>query len=191
MGARRLLHRLAASLGLALLAAGCLPESENPLTPPGQGIEMPELLGLWQTPIEDARLFVHVLRGEAGELHVVTVAHEADGTGDTELYVAHVSDIDGRRFANLRPADATAPQRYIFVGIDLGGTSLTSHMLAPEALAEGIRSGALEGEVEEGSLGLDVRLTGPGERIAAFLAGGDPARLFGQSLTLQRAELAP
>lgn len=191
MGARSLLCRLVAVTGLVMLLGGCLPESENPLTPPELAIEAPELIGLWRAPIEDAMLFVHVLRGDGGQLHVVTVAHEADGSGDTELYVAHVSETGGRRFVNLLPADAAAPQRYVFVGYDVAGATLTLHLLSSEALAAAIDAGALAGEVDETGLGLDVRLTGPGEQIAAFLGTADQATLYGQALVLQRLDIAP
>ena len=89
------------------------------------------------------------------------------------------------------PADAAAPQRYVFVGYDVSGATLTVRLLSPEALAAAIDAGALTGEVAETSLGLDVRLTGPGDEIAAFLGSADSGSLYGQTLTLQRVDLAP
>jgi hypothetical protein len=113
-----------------------------------------------------------------------------DGTGDTELYLGHVSEAGGRRFVNLLPADAAAAPRYVFVGYYVTGATLTVHLLSPEALAAAIDAGALTGEVAETSLGLDVRLTGPGEQIAAFLGSADADSLYGRTLTLQRVDIA-
>jgi hypothetical protein len=188
----------AAAVGLTLLLTGCLPDSVNPLSPADQAVEAPELLGLWRAPADDATLYVHAFLGEDGRLELVTVSHEADGSGDSQWYAGHVTGIQGadgqeRRFINLRPAEAApeASEPYVIVGYDLRGDTLTAKFLSPEILAAAIAAGQLAGEVTEGSFGLDVRLTGPGAEIAEFLGAAGDATLFGQRMEFTRVPLAP
>lgn len=191
------LARIAAAWGLMLLLAGCLPDSVNPLSPADQAVAAPELLGLWHGQAEDAALYVHAFLGEDGRLDMVMVSHEADGSGDSEWYAGHVTEIrgndgHGRRFINLQPANAAtgAVEPYVIIGYELDGDRLTAKFLSPEILAAAIAAGQLAGEVTEGSFGLDVRLTGSGAEIAEFLAAADPPP-FGQTLQFTRVPLAP
>lgn len=188
----------AAACGLMLLLAGCLPDSVNPLSPADQAVEAPELLGLWRMTADDATLYVHGFLGEDGRLELVTVSHEADGSGDSQWYAGHVTEIEGsdgqqRRFINLLPAETTpeASEPYVLIGYDLRGDTLTVKFLSPEILAAAIAAGQLAGEVTEGSFGLDVRLTGPGAEIAEFLGAAAEATLFGQRMMFTRIPLAP
>lgn len=188
-----MLARLVAACGLALLLAGCLPDSVNPLTPPESAIDAPELLGLWEAPIEDATIYAHVLRGESNGLQIVTVSHETGGSGDVDAYVGHVSEIDGRRFINLQtdePADAARP--YSIFGYDVAPDGiLTVRFLSVATLADAVAQGRLAGEVQSDSLGTSVRLTGPGGEIAAFLAAADPKTLFERAMVFRRVEPQP
>lgn len=187
----------AAVCGLLLLLAGCLPDSVNPLSPADQATPAPELLGLWRSEAEDASLYLHAFLGEDGRLDVVLVSHEADGSGDSEWYAGHVTEIrgddgEGRRFLNLQPATPASEgaEPYVIIGYELDGDRLAASFLSPEILAAAIAAGRLAGEVGEGSFGLDVRLTGPGAEIAEFLAAANPPP-FGQTLEFARVPLAP
>lgn len=192
--ARAMAARIMAACGLALLLAGCLPESVDPLSPPDQTTPAPELLGLWRasaegSTLEDGTLYVHVFLGERGRLDFVTISHEADGSGDTERYHGHVTEVQGadgqgRRFINLQPVEtaAAAPAPYTIIGYALDSEALTVRFLSPQILAAAIAAGELAGEVTEDSFGLNVRLTGPGAEIAAFLAAADAATLYGVTM---------
>lgn len=184
--------RLAAACGLALLVGGCLPDSVNPLTPPDQGVEAPELLGLWQATIEDGMLYVHIYRNVDNWLEVVTVEQDSDGRGDTDRYAAHVSDVDGRRFINVQTDEAAGAgtMLYSIFGYEVGNDgTLSIGFLSSDLLADGVAAGKLSGNVSEDSFGRSVRLTGSGEEIARFLAGADPAKLYERTMTFRR--LAP
>ncbi len=187
----------AAACGLMLLLAGCLPDSVNPLSPADQATPAPELLGLWRGEAEDASLYLHAFLGEDGRLDVVMISHESDGSGDSEWYAGHVTEIrgndgQGHRFINLQPANPATEgaEPYVVIGYELHGDRLAASFLSPEILAAAIAAGQLAGEVSEGSFGLDVRLTGPGREIAEFLAAADPMP-FGQTLGFTRIPLAP
>jgi hypothetical protein len=186
---RLLVGRWLVAGGLALLLSGCLPESVNPLTPPEQALDAPEILGLWQATVEGAPLYVHVLRGDKSPLEVVVVGHEPDGSGSTELYVGHVSEIDGRRYLNLQtveaPADTPAPFWFLRYDRDREGR-VTVRFLSTEKLASAIAEGTLAGTVEGNGLVKSVRLTGAPLEIASFLAAADPAGLFDREFTFER-----
>ncbi len=186
--------RLLAACGLALLLAGCLPDSVNPLTPPEQAVDAPELLGLWQTTVEDATLYVHIYRGDGNRLAVVTVSHEADGTGDTDRYAVHASEIAGRRFINVQTADAAAADAmpYSIFGYEIGNDgTLIIRFLSSAALADAVAAGRLSGTVTSDSFGRSVRLTGSGEEIAGYLAHAAPDTLFDQAMTFRPVQPAP
>jgi hypothetical protein len=186
--------RSLAACGLALLLAGCLPESVNPLTPPEQALEAPELLGLWRSEVDDAVLFIHVLRGDGNQLEVVAVGHEADGSGSTDLYIGHVAQIGTRRYVSLQTVDVRpddSPSYWIVAyepGDDDGVTLL---FLSADTLAQAVTDGRLTGEVSQDSLGQSVRLTGSGQEIAAFLAETDAKELFDQALDLVPVPVTP
>ena len=186
--------RSLAACGLALLLAGCLPESLNPLTLPEQALEAPEILGLWRSEVDDATLFIHVLRGDGNQLEVVAVGHEADGSGSTELYVGHVSQIGLRRYVNLQTVDARPDDSpsYWFVAYEPGDDDeVTLLFLSADTLARAVADGRLTGETSQDSLGQNVRLTGSGQEIAAFLAETDAKELFDQALDLVPVSVAP
>lgn len=186
--------RSLAACGLALLLAGCLPESVYPLTPREQALEAPELLGLWRSEVDDATLFIHVLRGDGNELEVVAVGHEADGSGSTDLYVGHVSQVGSRRYVNLQTVD-TRPEEtpsYWFVAYEPGDDDrLTLLFLSADTLARAVEDGRLTGETTKDSFGQNVLLTGSGEEIAAFLAETDAKELFDQALDLVPVSVTP
>lgn len=185
----RVAARLATACALALLVAGCLPDSVNPLTPPEQAAEAPELFGLWQATIEDGTLYTHIYRSEGNRLAVVTVEHDGDGSGDTDRYAAHVSEVGGRRFINVQTdaAAATGTMLYSIFGYEVGGGgTLTIGFLSTDLLADAIAAGKLSGNVSEDAFGRSVRLTGSGEEIARLLAETDPATLYERSMTFRR-----
>lgn len=186
-----MLGRTLIAVAVAVLLGGCLPESVNPLTPPDQGVDAPEILGLWQARVEGALIYVHVLKGDESPLEIVVVDHEPSGRGSTDFYVGHVSEIDGQRYVNLQTieaaADAKVPYWLFRYDRNADGT-LTVRFLAAAALAQAIEAGKLTGTVQTDSLGQSVRLTGEALEIAAFLAAADPATLYGRELVLSRVE---
>jgi len=189
-----MLSRLVAACGLALLLAGCLPDSINPVTPPQDAVAAPELFGLWAATVEDATIYAHVFRSDGNRLGVATVSHEADGSGDTDHYSAHVSETGGRRFLNLQTEDAAAAgdKPYSIFGYDIGNDGkLALRFLSTETLAQAIADGRLTGKVQEDSLGRSVRLSGSSAEIAAFLAEADPKTLFERAMVFQPVEPQP
>lgn len=183
-----MLARLLLACGLALLLPGCLPESVHPLTPPQAGVDAPELLGVWRSEREGATLYIHALRGEGPELRIVAVVHEADGTGSTDLFLGHVSQVGPRRYINLQAVDAGRGQApgYWIVGYELGDDDgVTLLFLSGEALAQAIAEGRLSGEVQESSLNTEVRITAAGEEIARYLLETEAKDLFGRSIDLE------
>lgn len=186
-----MLFRTLAAGAFALLLAGCLPESVHPVAAPEQGLDAPELIGLWRSDMEDSSLYVHVLRGSDRELEIVVVGHESDGTGSADLYIGHVSQVGPRRYVNLRPADATpddSPPYWIFgyePGEDRGVTLL---FLSEETLSRAIREGRLAGEVRSDGT---PRLTAGSEAIAGYLEETPAKELFDQTLDLVRVSPGP
>ena len=186
--------RVLAACAFALLLAGCLPESVNPVTPPEAGLDAPELVGLWRSDQEDATLYVHVLRGDGPALKIVAVGHDDDGTGSADFYVGHVSQVGARRYLNLRAADAPPDESpsYLIFGYEPGDDEgVTVLFLSADTLARAVTEGRLAGEVTRSSMGPTVRLTGSGEEIAAYLNETEPKQLFDQTIEFQPVPITP
>jgi hypothetical protein len=183
-----MLARVLAVCTFALVLAGCLPESANPITPPEQGLDAPELHGLWRSEMAETTLYVHVLRGAGPELEIVAVGHDADNTGSADLYVGHVSAVGPRRYLNLRPADAQADAAapYWIFGYERGDDDgITLLFLSADTLARAVDDGRLTGEVTTDSVGRSVRLTASGEEIAAYLNETATKELFDRAIDFQ------
>lgn len=181
---------------LPVLLLGCLPETRNPITPPETAIEDDRLLGPWSARVEDEDIFLHVLRADNNRLAILVVSHRPDGRGNIDNYQGHVSALGDRRFVNLRPVedgsvDNSNPDLgYLIVGYEWDGPDrLVARVLAEQPLVDAIAAGSLTGIVtDDGSgLGRDVMLTAESAQLATYLAAGDPAVIFDESLIFERA----
>ena len=181
---------------LPVLLPGCLPETRNPITPPEAAIEDDRLLGLWSARVEDEDIFLHVLRADNNQLAILVVSHRPDGRGGIDNYQGHVSALGDRRFVNLRPVeDSTVDNSnpdlgYLIIGYDWDGPDrLVARFLAEQPLVDAIAAGTLTGSVTDDGAGLgrDVMLTAESAQLAAYLTAGDPAVIFDETLTFERA----
>src|ERR1700757_2799216 len=104
------MHRLLPRLGAVLLVLGplalglaaCVPESQNPAGDPARAVKQTALFGLWQTDLEDGRLFLHVLDAGHGMIDVYTINHKKGGAGETDHYQGFISAVGQRRVASLQ-----------------------------------------------------------------------------------------
>lgn len=193
--------RLAAAPGAvaaALLLAGCLPESREPVTPPTEAVEDAQLAGAWVADFNGSKLYIHVLRIEDLSMDVITVSQEPDGGGDWDEYRGYVSVVGGRHFVNLQSVieggsgDLDDSPPFLIVGYGFeGADKLVVRLLSEDRIAAAIEQKRLLGEVSDAGEGRSIAITEGSAKLAQFLSAADPAELFDQSLVFQRLGPAP
>ncbi len=171
----------------ALLLAGCLPESKNPISSPAETFNDPRLEGLWEYRAEDgSRTYYHIRwhsEGDAKWLDIVGVAHRVKNGLDAGGYRALPARIGANTFLSFKEVSlsdrANQGRNYSFARYDFNWRGDLRIRLAGEsALAAAIRSGALRGKLTETRFGTDVRITDSSARIAGFLGRTDADAVF-------------
>ena len=190
----------------SLLLAGCLPESNNPLSTPANSTIDSRLEGIYAQRREknDDELggwHFHYHGAKAGPngqphttpwLEVLSVSHVKDGGLKGDAYRAlttHIGVHDYLSFFELGAgADKGKATLYSFARYEVNWAGdLRVWMANSEAFAQAINSGKLRGTVKHQKTGDDVMLTDSTENLAAFVAAGDPGTLFsGKPLVFYR-----
>ncbi len=188
----------------ALLLAGCLPESKNPLSSPSTSLIDSRLEGAYvQRDKEENPGYWHFhYRGvhtESGAparsttwLEVLTVEPTKDGGLKTQRYEALATRLGGRdylSFIDLPDGGAkkkTLPYSFARYEVNWCG-DLRVWVASDSAFAAAIKAGKLHGKVTHHKFGDDVEITDTTERLAAFVAAGDPKALFsGKPMIMHR-----
>lgn len=191
---------LAFALGVALLAAACLPvTTEAPLgTTVASGMASP-LLGTWKGQAGDDEggpSYFHILPAADGAATVLAVmpAHGKD-TGGWSEFAVRATTLGSYRYLNVRsissdgkPAGKDEAARNIPVLYKIRHGTLTLYLIGEKAAKDAIESGRIEGTIEPGDYG-DMTLTAAPEKLDAFFASKDGAMLFTEKLaTLKKVE---
>jgi hypothetical protein len=200
----RLLPTLLAAA--ALLLAGCLPESKNPLSTPATSTIDTRLEGLYvqhrEKKGDDLAGWHFHYRGVKAEsngrarttpwLEVLDIEHRSDGGLKGEAYRILTTHLGGQDYLSFTEigsgADKDKASLYSFARYEFGwGGDLRVWLVNSGVLAQAVKSGKLHGTVKSHQSGEDVLLTDSTERLAAFVAASDPATLFsGKPLVLYR-----
>jgi hypothetical protein len=185
-------RRLAAVACAAVLLAGCLPESENPIAPLAAAVDDPDVAGAWSSHQENEIIYLHVVRQDGNLFQLVWIDHFVDGRGHFVGFDAYITPIGGRRFVNLVPrdgGDSGLSGGHVFGAYEYtADDQLTIRLVRNEAIESAINAGQLRGRVERNTPEADVLITDESARIADFLAAADPAALFAEPLTFQRVD---
>ena len=190
----------------ALLLAGCLPESKNPLSTPSASRIDARLEGAFAARDTDHKGKVDYwhfhyrgLRTEAGApdrttpwLEVLTVEPRKDGGLKTERYEALTTRLGGHDyFSFIELPDSGGKKKalpYSFARYEVTWRGDLHVWLASEkAFAAAVKAGQLRGQVIPGKFGDSVKITDTTAHLAAFVAAGDPKVLFSaEPLVLRR-----
>jgi hypothetical protein len=190
----------------SLLLAGCLPESKNPLSTPATSTIDQRLEGIYvhrtEKGAEDLEGWHFHYRGaKAGAdgqarttpwLEVLDIGHPKEGGLAGEAYrvlTTHLGGHDYMSFIQLGSVGGkqkTSLYSFARYEVNWSGT-IRVWLVDSKVLAEAINAGKLRGTVKPQKFGADVLVTDTTERLAAFVAASDPAKLFsGQPLVLYR-----
>ena len=169
-------------VGLAALAmggAGCLPESDQPLSPPEQAAYDARLQGVWRATTNEAVNYLHFGRMEGASASIVSVAHEKDGGLSTSEYRMFSSVIGGVSYMNVQEKGAKAEEpKYLFVRYALPDPRTLDLWLVSDPKVERlIESGALKGVVSTGQFHT-VRITDSTSNLVRIVRSAKPDELF-------------
>ena len=191
-----------------LLFAGCLPESVNPLSTPATSLIDGRFEGIYQQIDID-----HGANAERGYWHfhyrgasdgakgvhrsttwleILGVGHESKSGLDITRYQALATKIAGHDYLSFMevPKDGSKkqPAPYGFARYEVTWRGDLRIWLASEsALISAVKAGQLRGKVTSSQWSSSVLLTDTTEHLAAFIAAGDPHKLFDEKpMTFRR-----
>ena len=177
------------ALVLLLNLAGCLPVSQNPLSPLETAEADPRLTGLWYGKSGEDEIFLHMVPGKTAEMQIVEVDHEKTGAAHTTLYAMFPSVIDDRHYMNIREGK-DKPFYLARYHITANG-ALSVWLMSDQTAAKAIKAGRIKGTVKKtSSTGIDVSISDTSAHLAAFVRKSDPEKLFDQKFgTFQKVTL--
>ncbi len=181
-----------------LLLAGCLPESVNPLSTPATSLIDARFEGVYQQIDKDkganaARGYWHFhYRGASDsakgihrtttQLEILAVGHELKSRLDTTRYHALATRIAGHNylsFIELKEGSKKPSFHYGFARYEVSWRGDLRIWTANEsAFVTAVKAGQLRGKITASKFGDSVLLTDTTEHLAAFIAAGDPRKLF-------------
>ena len=191
-----------------LFFAGCLPESINPLSTPATSSIDPRFEGVYQEVDKDKdaksrSAFWHFhYRGASDNakgvrrittwLEIVGIGHERKAGLEITRYKALATKIAGQdylSFVGLPPSGAKkSPLTYSFARYEVSWRGDLRIWLANEsAFTAAVKAGKLRGKVTTSKFSDSVTLTDTTANLAAFIAAGDPGKLFdSEPMTFRR-----
>ena len=169
----------------ALLLAGCVPTSENPIVSKS-GANDPALLGTWRGKMDDDEtLFMHVLAGKAGAVTALLVSGKSGGDSGWASFRIVTAEVKGTHYISAlwllddgKPVEEGEKGYHLMRYEIRPDGSLQMFAVDEDKLKQAVKDGKVGGKTEgEGASG-DVRLTASSEKLEKFLKRIDPAELF-------------
>jgi hypothetical protein len=192
--------KLMAFIVLGGMIVGCIPESDNPITPLADATQDNSLSGVWSVQDEESLRYLHIGaetdkgvssdEAEPGLMRLWFLTHRKGDNGvglekpfSMRFFVSRVGD---QRFANgILPFEDTPgipsaePVKYYLMRYKVDGDRLTLSGINFEAVAVAIESGELGGTVKrEGKELKSVHLTDSSEHLREYLSGAGADKLF-------------
>jgi len=203
---RKLSLLTAVVLSLAV-CAGCIPESENPISPLAEAAQDTKLYGVWRMEDNEVVRYVHIgaeaergvprsVEPQRGLMRLWIVTHRKDDDRTSlEKPVSmrfFVSQAGANHYMNtLTPFEETAndadekPPKYFFIKYEVAGSQLTLCGMDLQGTAAAIDDGELGGTVvREGRDLKSVQLTDSSEHLLAYLSGERAKKLFPEKATV-------
>jgi hypothetical protein len=175
---------MVAGLAVAVVLAGCLPESEHPVAAADPAKNDARLWGSWISEEEDGYMVAHVFATEDGKLSISIAEHGVEGLGEIETYDVHVTNLPSGDYLNVVVTGSEAG--YLIGKYQFDGTNAVSvSFVGNAALEQAVKSGKLPGTTKVEAGMTDVRVAATPEQWQAFLAK-PPAGLFDEPIRFKR-----
>lgn len=175
-------------VSVALLLAGCIPESKHPLPPPADGKGDDRLIGRWDPSEENEKGYIEIEAVGGGRYRVRMFSLEGDGpdagkANEEEMDVL-TTRIGGQwfmsvtDFAEQEKRNVNEPG-YLILRYDISAQGeLLIHTMSREAVIADVHAGKVVGETDSAKMEGDIILTADSEALAAYIAAADPKLLF-------------
>jgi hypothetical protein len=182
------------------MSAGCIPESDNPITPLADATQDSTLSGVWSVTDEESVRYLHIGaetdkgvttdEAEPGLMRLWFMTHRKaeHGVGLEKPFSMRffVSQVGDHHFANgILPFEDTPgvpsaePVKFYLMRYKVDGDRLTLSGINFEAVAAAIESGELGGTVKRDGKELkSVHLTDSSEHLRDYLGGAGADKLF-------------
>jgi len=174
-----------------ILALGCVPHSDNPLTAPGTEKIDSSILGTWFWKNDVESGYIHIgLDQKLESLRVLMLEIERDGELQVSEFSGHTSSLAGNKYLNLkwvRPLHEEI-KGYMFVKYVVSPDSLGIALMDGDVVERAIEKGSLKGKVEKHGQSLSVRITEGQERLRKFILRKDK-ELFPEMKYVKKLEL--
>ena len=177
--ARRSIVCCVAGWLLATALAGCTLLTTRPPAPLSAALPEPRLVGTWSGRIDHHEVYLKVRQREGNLFEIAEFIDES-----VTYYDAYVTDIAGRRFANLDagytggPTEAEPIKVYAVINYRFDGSNrLLVRFIAEKAMNDAIKAGRLKGKASDIPDEWPVIDDEP-MRLVEFLKSTDAATLF-------------
>jgi hypothetical protein len=178
-------------LWLAVVLGGCIPYSDNPLTPPDKQAPDAAILGTWFVHEEGETVFLHMGIDEKSKgLRVVMVEFDRDGEVKTSELTGHTSRLQDKTYLNLRwDRPAESETGYLFVKYQILGERIGFGLIRSDAVEKAIRENGILGKIDETQKPAAIRLTDSSGKLRAYFQQHDAA-LFEELKWMNRLDLS-
>ena len=93
-----------------IFVLGCVPHSDNPLTPPGEEKLDSSVFGTWFWKNENESGYIHIGLDEKSKyLRLIMLELETDGELEVSEFSGHTSSLEGNTYFNLKGVPALRP----------------------------------------------------------------------------------
>lgn len=170
-------------LFLALVLAGCVPESVHPLSDPAQAKVDSRLIGLWSARIDNEDAILHFVPRSDGWTEIVMVTYRNQREdGEWSVFRMFPSRIGGKNYMNVRfiaeAAERAPSKRFHLARYRLSQDgALTVWSMSAPAGRSAIKAG-LKGSIRKARFGDDIVIEAKPAELAEFLRGTDTEKLF-------------
>jgi len=178
-----------AGLCLLLLTSACLVETEATLGDADAKTFDERIVGAWYSGKGGEAAIISIVRDEqtpgAYRAVFVNVNPFADGNIEGTRYSVTRTLVNGQSYLSIRRTGGsmTDMPALTIVSYDLGGDgTLVLRLMDPKEVIAAIQAGKLKGTFKKGQYVDEAKISSPRAELAAFIAGADREKLFGQKI---------
>ncbi len=170
---------------------GCVPYSENPLTPASEETLDSSLIGTWFWKDENESGYIHIGRYEKLKmLRLIMLDYDRDDELEISEFSGHTSLLDGNTYLNLKRVRPVRDETtgYLIVKYAVGSDSLGIALMDRDVVEKAIKGGELKGKVKKSNWSSSVYIAEGQKKLQEFILRKNKA-LFPEMKYLPKLKL--
>ncbi|MBD3789668.1 MAG: hypothetical protein IE885_04780 [Campylobacterales bacterium] len=174
-----------------LILAGCVPDSDNPLTDPNKEPIDPSILGTWFWADGNETGYIHIGLDEKSKLlKLIMVDFDKDKELEASKFSGHTTSLEGNNYLNLKWVHPLQPDTkgYLCVKYIASSDSLGISLMDSEVVEKAIQNGSLKGNIVKEKWSTSVHITEDQKKLQKFIHLKDK-ELFPEMNYLQKLKL--